>query len=143
MYESLTTLLPSLRTGPYGTWIVDHKNDGSPEHPIQMPFVNYHPAALELQKAIYRFVEAHEEMGLRRYADILEEAGIKWASQPMQKADVSDLDGRTVMALLVGILRAERFSEGAYLDFCEGGIVQRWLARLEEIDRRAAEGKRP
>ena len=24
-----------------GTWIVDTKNDGSPEHPIQMPYVCY------------------------------------------------------------------------------------------------------
>ena len=143
MYESLTTLLPSLRTGPHGTWIVDHKNDGSPEYPIQMPYVNYHPAARELEKAIYRFVEAHEEMGLRSYGDILEEAGIGWRGDAMRRADVSELDGRTVMALLVGILRAERFFEGIYLDFCEGGIVEKWLTRLEEIDRRAAEGKRP
>lgn len=44
------------------------------------------------------------------------------------------LDGRTVMALLVRVIRAERFGEGAFLSFCESGSIAKWLQRLKEID---------
>lgn len=41
MYEELTNILEELPQGEYGSWIVDHENDGSPEHSIQMPYVSY------------------------------------------------------------------------------------------------------
>ncbi len=44
------------------------------------------------------------------------------------------MDGRTVVALLTGAIRAERFCDGALLDFCKSGAVLRWLKRLKEID---------
>lgn len=52
----------------------------------------------------------------------------------MSGADVSELDGQAVMALLLGAVRAERFCDGALLDFFEDGSVKRWLLRLREID---------
>ena len=41
MYEKLTSLLEDIKTDSIGKWIVDKENDGSLEHPIQMPFVHY------------------------------------------------------------------------------------------------------
>ena len=134
MYESLTSLLPKLQGAEYGEWIIDRENDGSPEHPKQFPFVAYGRAVTDLENAIYRFIDEHKEMELTRYGDILEKANIKWDAQSMKYADVSDLDGRTVMALLVGAVRAERFCDGALLAFCEGGNVAKWLQRLKELD---------
>ena len=52
----------------------------------------------------------------------------------MKNADVSSLDGKTVVALLVGAIRAERFCDGALLDFFEDGSIVKWLSRLKEID---------
>ena len=52
----------------------------------------------------------------------------------MSEADVSNADGKLVMALLVGALRADRFCEGALLGFLKDGSVARWLERLKEID---------
>ena len=134
MYESLTSLLPKLQGAEYGEWIIDRENDGSPEHPKQFPFVAYGRAVTDLENAIYRFIDEHKEMELTRYGDILEKANIKWDAQSMKYADVSDLDGRTVMALLVGAVRAERFCDGARLAVCEGGNVAKWLQRLKELD---------
>lgn len=54
----------------------------------------------------------------------------------MYGADVSELDGQAVMALLLGAVRAERFCDGALLDFFGGGSMRRWLLRLKEIDGR-------
>lgn len=41
MYESLTKYLDEFTGAEFGTWIIDKKNDGTPEHPLQFPFVNY------------------------------------------------------------------------------------------------------
>ena len=134
MYESLTSFLSKLQGDEYGKWIIDRENDGSPEHPIQFPFVAYSHVITDLEKAIYRFVNEHNEIELNHYYDILENADIQWNSDSMKNADVSSLDGRTVMALLVGAIRAERFCDGALLDFCQDGSIAKWLQRLKELD---------
>lgn len=55
----------------------------------------------------------------------------------MSEADVSELDGQAVIALLLGAVRADRFCEGALLGFFEDGSVKRWLLRLKEVDEAA------
>ena len=54
-----------------GMWIIDKENDGTPEHPIQMPYVNYSRLVRNFTDDVYSFVDKHEEMGLRSYAEIL------------------------------------------------------------------------
>ena len=134
MFTRLTDLLPRLQNGDYGEWIIDKENDGSPGHPKQVPFVQYSPAVMDLTDGVYQFMDEHKEMKLARYGDILKEANIWWDFESMTDAEVSALDGRTVVALLVGAVRAERFCDGALLDFCESGSVIKWLRRLEEIE---------
>ena len=41
MYENLTKYLDKFTGTEFGTWIVDKKNDGTQEHPLEFPFVNY------------------------------------------------------------------------------------------------------
>lgn len=41
---------------------------------------------------------------------------------------------KTVVALILGVIRAERFCDGAPMGFCENGYIQRWLTRLKAID---------
>ncbi|MDY3291738.1 MAG: DUF6508 domain-containing protein, partial [Parolsenella sp.] len=81
-------------------------------------------------------VDEHPEYELTHYHDILERNGLEWDSQAMSGADVSELDGQAVMALLLGAVRAERFCDGALLGFFEDGSMRRWLLRLKEIDGR-------
>lgn len=138
MFESLTNLLDKMPRVPYGTWQVDRENEGTPERPVQLPFVMYGPVAEELMNAVYQFVDEYMEWELTRYSDILEKSHIEWGTESMAQADVTTLDGRTVMALLVGAIRADRFCEGALLDFFENGSIQRWLERLREIDNQSA-----
>ena len=40
-YEKMTKYIPFISNSPFGEWIIDNKNDGTTENPIQMPFVNY------------------------------------------------------------------------------------------------------
>ncbi|MBC6009223.1 DUF6508 domain-containing protein [Catenibacterium faecis] len=134
MYESLTKYLDEFTGTEFGTWIIDKKNDGTPEHPLQFPFVNYSRVVDQFIHDVYSFVDNHEEMGLHNYIKILEDNGIKWNAQSMETAVVDDLDAKCVVALIYGAIRAERFCDGTILAFLKDGTIVRWLERLKTLD---------
>ena len=123
MYESLIQLIPKLSEDEYGTWIVDRESKGTMDDPIQMPFVAYTDVVREFEDTVYRFIDEHKDMELNRYGDILSTAGIEWGTKSMEEANVASLDGKTVMAMIVGAIRAERFCDGALLGFFKSGCV--------------------
>lgn len=123
MFESLTKHLPAIENAEgFGNWVVDRESKGTMNDPIKMPYVNYGTTVADVEQAIYDFVDEHPEYELAHYRDILERNGLEWGSQAMSGADVSELDGQTVMALLLG--------------FFGDGSMRRWLLRLKEIDGR-------
>lgn len=132
-FESLIKYLPLLEEKNIGTWIIDCENDGTLEHPIQMPFVSYSEMIDHFIDDVYEFSESHKDFGLNRYGEILEKNGLEWNAKSMSEADVSSLDAQCVMALLMGAVRAERFCDGALLSFFNDGSVRRWLERLKEV----------
>lgn len=134
MYESLTKYLLEFPSDEKGTWIIDNENDGTPEHPIQMPYVNYSRLVRDFTDEVYSFVDKHEEMGLRSYAEILKENGIEWGMDSMSTAVVKNLDAKCVLAMILGAVRAERFCDGSLLGFFVNGSVIRWLERLKAWD---------
>lgn len=137
MFESLTKHLPAIENAEgFGSWVVDRESKGTMDDPIKMPYVNYGMTVADVEQAIYDFVDEHPEYELTHYHDILERNGLEWDSQAMSGADVSELDGQAVMALLLGAVRAERFCDGALLGFFGDGSMRRWLLRLKEIDGR-------
>lgn len=109
MYESITKYLEELSSVNIGTFL----------------------------ESVQDFVDAHPELELKRYSDILEQSGLKWDMESMTNADVSALDGKTVMALVVGAYRADRFCDGALEEFFSNGSMERWFHRLKEIDNNA------
>lgn len=90
----------------------------------------------ELIEDINRFVDENPEMGLRSYSDVLEEYGLEWSPESMENADYMKMDGRGIMALLVGAYRGDYFCNGLFDEFIRKGIIQNWIARLKEIDER-------
>lgn len=85
-------------------------------------------------KYFHQFMSDYSDINFRDYQKILEENGIEWDFNSMNDADVSSLGELCVLALLMGVIRADRFCEGAFLHFLESGAVERWLLRLKEID---------
>lgn len=114
VYKSLTDILPMLEDDKIGDWVIDRVNDGTPEHPIQMPFVNYSRLVREVEDAIYDFEQIHPEYGLNRYSSILEANGIEWGMDSMSAKDVSVLDGKAygfsehLQAMVYSLLSAQR-----------------------------------
>ena len=134
MFENLTKYLTEFSQGEFGSWVVDNENDGTPEHPIQMPHVNYSGMVNNFTHDVYAFVDDHQEMCLSRYQGILEANGIKWGEIPIDSIEVEDLNAQCVLALILGAVRAERFCDGALLRFFENGMIERCLLRLKDLE---------
>lgn len=129
-YSVLTKYINLLENDNVGEWICDKENDGSSERPMHVPFVIYSITVHKLADDIYKFAKESDEIVPSKYADIFNANGIKWGYDSMMKADASELE----LALLIASLRAERFCDGALLEFIKNGAVIRWLKRLQELD---------
>lgn len=134
IYKTLTAYLPKLEADNFGKWIIDSESKGTLENPIKMPYVSYSRMARHFTDDVYTFADEHREYDLYSYNDILLENGIEWDNVSMSEVDSSTLDGKCITALLMGAIRADRFSEGALLHFFETGTITKWLNRLKEID---------
>ena len=132
-FENLTKYIPQLKDDSIGNWVIDRENDGTPEHPKQMPFVNYSEMVHCFIDDVYDFSDNNKDFELTRYGEILERNGLEWGSKSMSEADVSSLDAQCVMALIMGAVRAEHFCDGALLGFFKDGSIRRWLERLKEV----------
>ena len=134
MYESLTKYLDEFKGTEFGIWIVDDKSDGTPEHPLEFPFVDYSRVVDQFIHDVYSFVDNHEEMELHSYIKILEDNDIKWSREPKVNAEVDNLDAQCIIALIYGAIRADRFGEGTLLAFLKDGLITKWLERLKTLD---------
>lgn len=134
VFEELTAFIPQIKEDAFGEWIVDRKNDGTPEHPMQMPYVNYSEVVDNFIETLYQFCDRHTEFEHTQYGKTLHDYGLEWGKESMSKADVNSMNAKGVIALLIGAVRAERFCDGALLAFFESGCILRWLERLAEID---------
>ncbi len=132
-YDELLKFIPQLKDDSYGEWIVNHENDGTTEHPKHLAFVHYSSYVSEFEKTVYAFKKDNPDFELEKYNEILSNNGIRWGAESMETADISDKDAQCVMALLIGVIRADRFSEGTLLSFLKSGAILRWLERLKEI----------
>lgn len=133
-FGDLTKYIPQLKDDSVGNWVIDRENDGTSDHPKQMPFVNYSEMVHHFIKDVYDFEEKNKDFELTRYGEILEKNGLEWGSKSMSEADVSSLDGQCIMALIMGAVRAERFCDGALLGLFKNGSIKKWLEKLKEID---------
>lgn len=134
IYKALTDYLPEIQDCSYGEWVVDRESKGTAEDPIQMPYVSYSRMVRRFQNDVYDFLDNHPEYELNNYQKVLEANNIQWGTKSMQTADVTALDGKCIMALILGAIRAERFSDGALLNFFQSGAIEKWLLRLKEVD---------
>lgn len=131
-YELLTKYIHVFENDDFGEWFIDKENDGSMEHPIQMPYVMYSKTIDDFIDDVHRFVDLHEDMGLTDYRKVIEERGIDMSEA--KQADVSNIDAIGLCALIVANVRAERFCDGAILSSCKDGTFIKWLNRLKELD---------
>ena len=133
-FDILTKYISMIQKDNIGEFVIDKENDGTPEHPIQMPCVRYSEMVSNFIDDVYTFEKSNKDMELTRYGDILKDNGLEWDSESMKSADISNLNLQCVMALIMGAVRAERFCDGALLDFFKSGYILKWLERLKSIE---------
>ena len=133
-FDILTKYISMIQTDSIGEFVIDKENDGTTEHPIQMPFVGYSEMVHNFIDDVYTFEKSNKDMELTRYGEILKDNGLEWDSESMKSADISNLNLQCVMALIMGAVRAERFCDGALLDFFKSGYILKWLERLKSIE---------
>ncbi len=104
---------------------------GTPENPLQFPFIRYTEPVVRLIDAVYAFNKENPEYNLYHYYDVLENYG--YSNIDYETIDVSDMDDKCLMALFMWLVRGERFCDGLILGASESGAVARWIARLREI----------
>ena len=63
-FQNLIKYLSLLDNDSIGTWIIDQENDGTPEYPVQMPFVNYTEIAHHFIEDDYDFNENNKDYEL-------------------------------------------------------------------------------
>lgn len=136
IYNPLISFIPCLKGIEYGeVYPKQQSGDGSLEKPFQMPYYIYADVVHEFENAVYEFEEEHPEFQLNQYIDILLVNGLRWDESVMTNADVSRMNGQAVMALLLGAIRAEKFCSGALKTFLELGCIEKWLTRLQELEK--------
>lgn len=133
-FESLTRFIPLLQDGDIGGWVFDEENDGSPEQPMRAPYVRYSEKVSSFIDALLQIVRTLIKEGSYDYYSVLQDSGLSYQEPVLAKADVSNLDGRTIIAMMNAVLAGERFSDGAMGRFIANGCIVRWLERLKEID---------
>ena len=127
-YDDLIKYSDLFADDDIGEWFIDTENDGSREHPIQMPYVTYTKLVVQF---IHDVHDCAEQIGVNNYIDILKRHGIDWRKKSMNSAEVTNLPSDVICALLLGAVRAERFCDGALLGFFKNGSIQRWLKELK------------
>lgn len=132
-YDILFKYIDLFSNDTFGEWFFDRENDGSIAHPIQMPYVMYTQAVDDFVSDVHL---CWEKSGLKDYIHILNSHGIEWGSESMSNADINNLPSEAILALLLGAARAERFCDGALLDFLKSGSVQKWLHELKNRDKK-------
>ena len=67
------------------------------------------------------------------YRDVLESYRLE-DDKALQEADLSMCDDRCTLAMILMIMRGDRFCEGLLLEYLGNGPMLKWMKRLEEID---------
>ena len=130
-YDILFKYIDLFSNDTFGEWFFDKENDGSIAHPIQMPYVMYTQAVDDFVSDVHL---CWEKSGLKDYIHILNSHGIEWGSESMSNADINNLPSEAILALLLGAARAERFCDGALLEFLKNGRIIKWLQELKKRD---------
>ena len=128
-YDILLPYVDRLAEDPYGEWVMDTSGLGMLESPVQMPFVVYSPVVENLIRDVHT---CWERSGLRDYVQILADHGIELNSRSMSQATPKELPSSVLVALLLAAVRAEKFCDGALLEFLQNGSIQKWLKELKE-----------
>lgn len=99
-----------------------------------MSFDQYKSIEWKLQKELCRFEMKHPEFEMNRFIKTLEENDLEWSMNEMHAVDVSKLNLKAVLALLVGIFCSEKCIEESQYSFFQDKKVFQCIERLKVLN---------
>lgn len=88
----------------------------------------------EFMNSLDKFCNEHPKSVTEHFYNILLENNIAWDIEDMSNTEITSLDEKVVLALILGATKDVSFYEGALLPYIENGSLERWLRRLEYFD---------
>ena len=99
-----------------------------------MSFDQYKLIEWRLQKELCRFEMKHPELEMNRFIKTLEENDLEWSMNEMHTVDVSKLNLKAVLALLVGIFCSEKCIEESQYSFFQDKKIFQCIERLKILN---------
>ena len=100
----------------------------------EMSFDQYKSIEWRLQKELCRFEMKHPELEMNRFIKILEENDLEWSMNEMHAVDVSKLNLKAVLALLVGIFCSAKCIEESQSSFFQDKTIFQCIERLRILN---------
>ena len=100
----------------------------------EMSFDQYKSIEWRLQKELCRFEMKHPELEMNRFIKTLEENDLEWSMNEMHAVDVSKLNLKAVLALLVGIFCSEKCIEESQYSFFQDKKIFQCIERLKILN---------
>ncbi len=129
-FKLLTRHLPILKEDSIGEWMNINHDDDSQSDSFVPPFFVYSPAVEKFIADVYHFAAMCPEFHMKKHTQILQENNIT----SVFEADSSGLEARCILAMIMHVVRGERFREGYLADALQNGHMQTWLERLTELE---------
>ncbi len=130
-HKILTDHIKELTDIKYGEW---SSGEVDSEDTIGIPTVSYNSAVNRFLFDFELFITKNSDIKYHNYEDVLKRAKIKNNAEDFYNTDIADLSSAVILAMIIGILRKDRFCEGILLNAFENGYILRWLKRIKEID---------
>lgn len=130
-HKIITDHIKELTDIKYGEW---SSGETVSEDTVVIPTVSYNSAVNRFLFDFELFIRKNSDIKYHNYEDVLKRAKIKNNVEAFYNADVTDLSSAVILAMIVGILRKDRFCEGILLDAFENEYILKWLKRIKEID---------
>ena len=99
-----------------------------------MSFDQYKLIEWRLQKELCRFEMKHPELEMNRFIKTLEENDLEWSMNEMHAVDVSKLNLKAVLALLVGIFCSEKCIEESQYSFFQDKKIFQCIERSKILN---------
>lgn len=135
LFEALTKYIEVFEKAKGGEWIVDKEHAGTLDDPKQMPFVDYDQSVEKFIYDVHDMVNEHKDLKLYQYFEVLEAEGYPVSDYGSpSRFPIEEMGLTSVLALIVAIVRQERFNDGLLLKQLNNGTMLRCLRRIKKLD---------
>ena len=132
-FHLLTRHLPILENDSIGEWMnLSHDDDPLGDSFTPSIFL-YSPAVEKFIADVYHFAAVCPEFHMKKHVQTLQNNNIT----SVFDADASTLDAHCILAMIMHVIRGERFREGYLADALQNGHMKSWLERLVELEGKA------